>query len=397
MLNTDSYHTPQMKVDKLEVCPTLQQMKTKAGAAFQTCGLPAFGSEDYQRTDLTHFFDTVKECQDSPYDDIIKSIDLPQGVYIGRLSRLEQLDQGLAKRFANLLEDPIEDAYALLNKLHAADTLCIFLPKKCVLETPIELTIEDDKEGRLFVRHIGIIADPFSEATIIINDASSDAKALHHVEIRAEDSSKIKVYDNLIATEKYERIATYQAELYDHSSVSLCQHAFSAKLCRNNFNVKLLKPDAEIVLRGLGMACKERMIDNYTRVEHKTTNCHTDELFKYIVDESGYGVFAGRILVEEGAQKTAAYQTNKNLLLSKNARMHAKPQLEIYADDVKCSHGMTTGQLDETAIFYMQQRGISYEEAKSMLTIAFAKEVLDFIDSEEIRDQLMNHLENEMK
>lgn len=396
MMNTDSYHTPQMKVGELKSSPTLQEIKKRAGEAFRIHGIPAYGTEDYQKTDLTHFFDKTTECLDSPYDELVGDLELPKGAYVARLSILDAEKPDIAAKFANVLKQDYKDGYADLNKLHAADMLCIYLPKNCAVDKPLIFNFNDNRPSTLFIRNISIIAEPFSQATIVFNDSSDEGKALHSLEIRTEDSANLKIYDNLTASDRFERIGTFQAELYDNSSVTLGQHAFSAGLARNNFHIKLMKPNAEILLRGIGLALKDRKIDNYTRIEHTTVNCHTDELFKYIVDESGYGVFAGRIFVEEGAAKTMAYQTNRNLLLSKNARMHSKPQLEIYADDVKCSHGMTTGQLDETAIFYMQQRGISYEEAKSMLTIAFAKEVIDFVESDELKEELMKHLENEM-
>ena len=128
--------------------------------------------------------------------------------------------------------------------------------------------------------------------------------------------------------------------------------------------------------------------DNFSFISHSVPHCTSTELFKYVLRDDSYGVFTGRILVAIDAQKTQADQTNNNLLLSKTARMQAKPQLEIYADDVKCSHGMTTGQLSEQALFYMQQRGIAKDEAKRLLSIAFSEDVLLHLDREELRDEV---------
>ena len=137
--------------------------------------------------------------------------------------------------------------------------------------------------------------------------------------------------------------------------------------------------------------------DNFSFIEHAVPHCTSDELFKYILLDESRGVFTGRILVAQDAQKTQAYQNNRNLLLSPSARMQSKPQLEIYADDVKCSHGMTTGQLSEDALFYMRQRGIALQEAKLMLSNAFAADVLKRIPEEELSEHLRTKTEERLR
>jgi Fe-S cluster assembly protein SufD len=145
---------------------------------------------------------------------------------------------------------------------------------------------------------------------------------------------------------------------------------------------------AETHLLGMAIMDNQQKIDNFTLINHHVPDCHSNELFKYVLDDEAVGAFSGRIIVAQDAQKTQAYQNNSNLLGSSDCRMFSKPQLEIYADDVKCSHGMTTGQLDETALFYMRSRGIPKEEAVLLLKFAFTNDVIRGIRLENLRDRL---------
>jgi Fe-S cluster assembly protein SufD len=132
----------------------------------------------------------------------------------------------------------------------------------------------------------------------------------------------------------------------------------------------------------------EQQVDTFTHITHSVPNCKSLELFKNVLNDNSSGAFSGRILVAKGAEKTEAFQTNRNLCLTREARMFSKPQLEIYADDVKCSHGMTTGQIDEQALFYMQSRGLSRNEAKTLLSIAFTSDVIDKVRLESLKNRL---------
>jgi Fe-S cluster assembly protein SufD len=162
-------------------------------------------------------------------------------------------------------------------------------------------------------------------------------------------------------------------------------------LIRNNTNVLLNAEGCNNETYGLFMSDKNQHIDNYVNIDHAEPNCTSTQLFKGILDEQSTGAFNGRILVRQDAQKTLAYQTNNNIVMSDEARMNSKPQLEIYADDVRCSHGATTGQLDEDALFYMQARGIPRKEARLLMLYAFAHEVIDKIQVIPLKDRI-NHL-----
>ena len=154
---------------------------------------------------------------------------------------------------------------------------------------------------------------------------------------------------------------------------------------------------AEAHIGGLAICDKEQHVDNYAFLDHAVPNCHSNELFKYALQDKSVGVFCGKILVEVDAQKTLAYQDNKNLLISEDARMYSKPQLEIYADDVKCSHGLTTGHLDDDAMYYLQARGIPEKEAKMMLMVAFTQDVVEMIRIDSLHDRLEDLIEKRFR
>lgn len=157
---------------------------------------------------------------------------------------------------------------------------------------------------------------------------------------------------------------------------------------RNTTEVTLAGRGAEISLCGMAIVDQNEQVDNHTFIDHKVPDCTSNELFKYVLDDQAVGAFAGKVLVREGAQHTSSQQTNRNLCATREARMYTQPQLEIYADDVKCSHGATVGQLDENALFYMQQRGVSLKEARLLLMFAFVNEVIDHIRMDALKDRL---------
>jgi len=166
----------------------------------------------------------------------------------------------------------------------------------------------------------------------------------------------------------------------------------SGRMVRNNLRIELQERNGTAYLNGLFVIDGNTHADNHSLVDHASPDCYSNELYKGVIDGSAHGVFNGRILVRKDAQKTNAYQSNKNILLSDNAVMNAKPQLEIYADDVKCSHGATTGNLDPEALFYLRSRGIGENEARGMLTAAFAEDILERITMEEVKEGIIQSI-----
>lgn len=183
-------------------------------------------------------------------------------------------------------------------------------------------------------------------------------------------------------------IGTTYVNQMEASNFHAYTFSFSGGLIRNNLNLSLNQEKCESHLYGLYQLNEKTHVDNHTTVDHKVPDCFSNELYKGVFDDHAKGVFNGKVLVQPHAQKTNAYQSNKNILLSKNASVDAKPQLEIFADDVSCSHGCTTGQLDKDAMFYLQSRGISQKNAKALLTYAFASEVIAKVQIQEVYDYL---------
>ena len=160
-----------------------------------------------------------------------------------------------------------------------------------------------------------------------------------------------------------------------------------------NLHIVFEGEGGEAELNGCIVADGNQRVENHILIDHKSGHCKSDILYKYVLDDSAVGVFEGRVLVRKDAQQTISQETNRNLCASKDARMHTKPEMEIYADDVKCSHGATVGQLNDAALFYMQQRGIPLPHAKRLLQQAFVKEVIDRIPDESLREKFVRRLD----
>lgn len=183
---------------------------------------------------------------------------------------------------------------------------------------------------------------------------------------------------------------------HKNSNFNISTITLNGSLVRNNLHIVLAEVNCTAHLHGLSIADNQQMIDNHTLVDHASPNCYSNELYKSILGGKAQGVFNGKIFVRKDAQKTNAYQSNKNILLTDEAVMNAKPQLEIFADDVKCSHGATTGQLDEDALFYLRARGIGKDDAKALLNFAFASDVLSHINNEALRNNLLQLLSRKL-
>lgn len=177
-------------------------------------------------------------------------------------------------------------------------------------------------------------------------------------------------------------------KIYRDAVINSHTFCLDGTFTRNDLNLQLMEPNASTYLNGVSVLNEQQFADNHTVVDHLVPHCHSEELYKGVYDGRSVGVFNGKIYVRPQAQKTTAYQSNHSLLLSDRASVNAKPQLEIFADDVKCSHGATMGQLDEEAVFYLQARGIGADEARALMTYAFAAEVIERLPHEELRAYL---------
>ena len=325
---------------------------------------------------------------------------LPQGVILAGLNET-------AEKYPTLLQ-PYYDALAVagdniaqFNTMFAQDGVVLYVPKGCVVEETIQIvTLLQANVEMLSNRRLLVILEENSCASLLICDHSSMEKqtlSTQVMEVFLGRGAKFNLYELEETSHSNTRLGhlfvRQEADsVFNHSNITLT-NGFT----RNSVNVALEGRGAEANVNGLAIGDKEQHIDNRTLVDHKTSDCNSTELYKYILDEHSTGVFAGKMLIRPDAQHTNSQQTNRNLCLTNDAHMYAQPQLEIYADDVKCSHGSTVGQLDENALFYMQQRGIPADEARHLLMYAFAGEVIESIRIEALRDRLHMLVEKRLR
>jgi Fe-S cluster assembly protein SufD len=259
------------------------------------------------------------------------------------------------------------------------------------LEKPLQITFVADAENSASFPRLLVLAEENSSATIVESFVShGEGRYFTNaiVEIVLKDGAHLDHYRLQRESKKAFHVSTTSAELgrssrYDTTSINL-----GAQLSRHDISVVMDHEGAETSVDGLYMVAADQHTDTHSVIDHKQPHCTSHQLYKGILDDSARAVFNGKVFVREGAQKTDAMQTNKNLLLSDKARIDTKPQLEIYADDVKCAHGAAVGQIDEEELFYLETRGISPAIGRSLLTYGFAEEVIARIKLESIRSQL---------
>jgi len=292
---------------------------------------------------------------------------------------------------------------AALNTLLCQDGFVLYVPDGVVVERPIQLiSLLRAVEDFMACQRILIIMGEGAKASVLICDHASQLRdckllSLQVTEIFCAPYSSLDFYELEEHHSDCRRLSSVYVEQHEGSSVAVGQYALTAGQTRNRVFIDLLGHDADTHLYGLCIADRDQQVDNITYIRHRAPKCHSDELFKYVLDEEARGSFVGRILVQEGADKTDAHQTDRNLILTPLCHMVARPELEIYADDVKCSHGATTGQLDPVALFYMRTRGIPEAEARLLLMFAFMGDVIDGIRIDPLKDRLKHLVEKRFR
>jgi len=281
------------------------------------------------------------------------------------------------------------DAISELNSALAKSGFTIIIEKDIVVENPIEILFFNFTKNSFSQYRNRIIIGENSEVKIVenIQDLSKSSTLVNHF-THVSCNKNTKVEYNKIQNN------TQESKLIDCMNIfqnqdSVCEVntlIFGGGFIRNNLNFEQNGSNCESNMNGISLLDANQFADNHTFVDHKTAHCRSNEMYKGIYLEDSRGVFNGKIMVRQDAQKIDAFQANNNLLLSDNSTIDSKPQLEIYADDVKCSHGCTIGQLDEEALFYMRSRGIGISEAKAVLTYAFASEVIESLSIPELKN-----------
>lgn len=388
----------------------------------QKQGLPVYGEEDFKRFDIDgvlskeyQFSLGVDHTMELPKRTPIYSEDVDvllnegrvtvlkntSGAFVGNIEQFQQQYPGVVESYYNTNPSISQDRLSVLHNLLGTDVLVIYLPKGCKVASPL-LILENlgiTPCAMSFSRYL-IIAEPDASASFIMADHEHGNQGFlsqKMVEIYAHNDANITVYDIENTSLKANRIAGVHVQLQANSVVRYNTFTLRNGQTRNNFYADLQGENASFDLDGMCILNDTQVADNNVYVRHSVPKCTSDQLVKYVGAGRSLGSFTGRIYVAPDAQKTMAYQTNRNLLLSQEARMYSKPQLEIYADDVKCSHGMTTGQLDEEALFYMQQRGIPSHEATLMLTVAFMADVLDKVELPALKENLCKLVEQRVR
>lgn len=400
----------------------LNAPRAKALADFKAAGFPKVNTEDYKYTDVAQAFTPdfglninrlaipfnpydVFRCDvpnlstclyfvvnDSFYDKVKPDVKLPDGVYAGGLLAFTKQFPDIAAKYYAKAACSGKDGIIALNTLLAQDGFVLYVPKGVVVEKPVQLinVLRSDVDTMANSR-ILVILEEQAQAKLLVCEHTMDLNnflSTQVVEIFAGEGSHFDYYNLEESNEMTSRFSSLHAKLEASANVLMNGISLNNGISRNNYYVELLGEYSEATLCGMAIIDQEQKVDTYSHVTHAVPNCTSTELFKYVLDDKAVGAFSGRILVKEGAQKTQAYQTNRNLSSSREARMYSKPQLEIYADDVKCSHGMTTGQLDENALFYMRSRGIAEAEARMLLSVAFTSDVIDYVRMDALKDRL---------
>ena len=280
-----------------------------------------------------------------------------------------------------------------LNTAFVQSGVFLWIPKNVKLETPLQITFVADggEQNSANFPRLLIVAEENSSATVIESFISNGhARYFTNAicEVVLKDGAHLEHYRLQRESKEAFHISTTSAELFRSSRYDTTSINLGAQLARHDVSVILDQEGAETSVDGLYMAGQNQHTDTHSVIDHKQPHCSSHQLYKGILDDNARAVFNGKIFVREGAQKTDAKQTNKNLLLSDKARVDTKPQLEIYADDVKCAHGAAVGQIDPEELFYLETRGINPELGRNLLTYGFAEEVIGKIKVESIRSQL---------
>ena len=321
---------------------------------------------------------------------------LPEGVIIGSLRDNPEL---VAKYYAKQAKTS-DDAVTALNTMLAQDGLFVYVPKNIKVDRAIQVinilkatpqNAQRQVPDLMVNRRVLIILEEGAELKMLFCDHTADDRnflATQVIEAYVGENASLDLYCLEETHYKNVRVSNVYIDQQANSRVNHNVITLHNGITRNKLDLTFSGEGAECQCYGCVIADKQQHVDNNTLITHKVPHCTSNELYKYVLDDQSTGAFAGRVLVEHGAQKTSSQMTNQNLTATKEARMYTQPMLEIYADDVKCAHGSTVGQLNDAALFYMRQRGISLEEAKLLLQNAFINEVIDHMQLEPLRDRL---------
>lgn len=412
-------------------CDVLNSRRDEAFAAYNAKGLPSQKVERYKYTDVCEAFAPdyglnirrvefpvnpyeVFRCNvpnmstslyfvenDAFCEKHVPRAPLPDGVFIGSLANFAKTHVGVAERYYATAANVKKDAITALNTMFAQDCLTIYVPCGVEVERTVQvINILRSDVDMMANRRVLVIAEEGARISLLFCDHDADDKnflTTEVVEVFAGKNSQVQLYtleQTLLKNKRFSNCYVKQAE---GSKVLINNMTLHGGLTRNKLDVSLEGKGAEIDAYGFALADGLQHVDTNALIDHKVGECRSNVLYKYVVDGESVGAFAGKVLVREGAEKTESQETNANLCVNSTARMYSQPMLEIYADDVKCNHGSTVGQLDDAAMFYMQQRGVSEKEARLLLEYAFVDEVLEHISLPPLKDRIARLVEKRFR
>ena len=327
---------------------------------------------------------------DQFYTKVMPKVSLPEGVFIGSLKTFAEQQPEIVEKYYGQLAS--QDSLTSLNTMLAQDGLMVYVPKGVKVDKTVQVINILRSDVPLMVnRRVLVVLEEDAEIKLLFCDHAADDREFLTTQV-VEASVGCRAHLEMYCLEethyKNNRISNVYIKQEADSTVHHNVITLHNGTTRNQLDLTLAGEGAECFLNGCVIADKKQHVDNNTVIDHAVGHCTSHQLYKYVLDDESTGAFAGRILVRKDAQKTSSEETNRNLCCTKQARMWTQPMLEIYADDVKCSHGSTVGQLNDQALFYMRQRGISEKEAKTLLQQAFVYEVIDQIALTPLRDRL---------
>ena len=399
-----------------------QEIRVTALAAFKTLGLPTTRHEEWKYTNIKtklpeqlslvsfkeislsnfHSFENLVANKmvfvNGVYQPQLSSKTTQDGVVITNLKDAFTDQKELTEKKYGQLVQLNEEHFGALNTAFAQDGVFIHVAKNVIVEKPL-LVIHLYNNAEQFTQSRNlIIAETGAQLNIIedFQNLSSSAFYNHVTEVYVHENANVNITKLQTETINTTAVHTLEAELLRDAHFTCTTISFEGLLIRNNINARLKGENSQADLNGLYYGKNSSLFDNHVLIDHIAPNCNSNQLYKGILDDESTGVFNGKIFVKQAAQKTNAFQSSKAILLSKEASINSKPQLEIFADDVKCSHGAAIGQLKGNEVFYLLARGIEEKEAKAMLTFAFANQLLEKISNEEIRTFIEEKLKSRL-
>jgi Fe-S cluster assembly protein SufD len=394
----------------------LPPLQRAAQSRFAELGFPGRNDEEWRNTDIRPIAEIpFQPAVDSPISgDLAADFQfegLPQivfvdGRYAPELSTIAHLPGGakvvsLSEAFrsdAALLEPHLgryaefeREPFTALNTALFNEGAFVYIPRGVVVEQPIHLLYLASQHHAAIHPRTLIVAEENSQATLVESYGGSEGQVYFTnavTEVVLGENAHVDHYKLQRESEDAFHIAMMNVSLKRASNFASHSMTFGGAITRNDVRAVLGAENIECTLNGLYLANGRRLVDNHTSIDHAMPHCNSHEIYKGILDDRARGVFNGKIFVRQDAQKTDAKQTNRTLLLSEDAQINTKPQLEIFADDVKCTHGATIGQLDANQLFYLRCRGIPLQDARALLVYAFASDIVTRIKVEPVRDAL---------